>query len=324
LNNTYLATPLIRNMNKKNSSLVIYWKQLGDLVLMEPTFSKLAASTKSDIYVATNSEFGPLLSLMENVYLAPVFLLSNIKQVFSFDHRLRACIKSLLTRSSCKYLILSNQKYLKLWHKYFYTDIEMLEPSSKYRAKYFFDSISQTSEMSFRPPKLKAPPEIWKPSYLPPKYIIIHPTSAWKNKSWSSRSWVSVIDALNKIGAGPFLITGGKSLWEIEFAESIVKQSKCQILNLCGKTDIQEYLSIIFNSTMVLSIDGSAAQIAAAFNRPNLTLFGPSAPLHWHWPSKISRTIDARNFSSDRKPSVDSIPPEVCIEEAKRIWKLTL
>lgn len=311
-------------MIKKNSSLVIYWKQLGDLLLMEPTFSKLASTTKSDIYVATYSEFGPLLSLMENVHLAPGFLLCNILQVFSFDHRLRACIKSLLTSSSCKYLILSNQKYFKHWHKYFYTNIEMLEPSSKYRAKYFFDSIGQASEMSFRPPKLKAPPAIWKPSYLPPNYIIIHPTSAWKNKSWPSKSWVSVIDALNKIGAGPFIITGGKSLWEIEFAESIVKQSKCQILNLCGKTDIQEYLSIIFNSSMVLSIDGSVAHIAAAFNRPNLTLFGPSSPLHWHWPSKISRSIDARNFSSDRKPSVDSIPAEVCIKEAIRIWKLTL
>jgi len=308
--------------NKKDTSLVIFYKQLGDLLLMEPALSKLVSITKSDVYIATNSEFAPLFSLMHNIHLAPSCMLYDISHVFSFDHRFRSCMRALLTISSIKHLILTNQKYLKIWHQFFFKTIEIEETSSKYRAKYFFDAISQISSMPFRPPQLIAPPPWWKPNNLPPTYIVIHATSAWKSKSWSPKAWATTIIALKKVGVSSFVITGGNAPWEIKFSESIVKQSKCDIVNLCGKTNIQEYISIIFDSSMVLSVDGSAAHLAAAFKRPNLTLFGPTHPLHWHWPTKISKFIDARNFSLEPKPSVNSIPSEVCIKEAIKLWKL--
>ena len=45
--------------------LVIFRKQLGDVLLLEPALAKLAASTGGSVMLATRPGFEPLLELME-------------------------------------------------------------------------------------------------------------------------------------------------------------------------------------------------------------------------------------------------------------------
>jgi len=305
----------------RQSELIIYWKQLGDLLLMEPALTKLTLNGNSDVFVSTRAEFNPLLSLINNVYLANTFDFRNFSHIYSFDPRFRSCIKAKMSRSINKNLILSDFKHLKSWHYFFYNKTAIINSDKTYRAKYFFDAINVKSNMLFRPPKLNTPPLHWRPDYLPNNYILLHLTSAWKSKSWSPESWSNVINYLAKEGIGPFVITGGKASWENEYVKSIEYFVNTKIINLCGLTKMKEYLSIIANAKMVLAIDGSASHLASAFNRPVLTLFGPSHPLHWHQPNFISRLIDARDYSSERKPSLNVIPEEVVIGKAMQLWE---
>ena len=309
-------------MEKKNPSLVIYWKQLGDLLLMEPAFAKLASISGSDVFVSTRPEFSSLFLLMDNIYIAPSLQILNASEVYSFDHRFRSSFRAFLTTSKKKHLILPSFKFLRFWHKFIFNEIFIKESSSKYRAEYFFDATLVDSHMKFRPPKLNPPPKSWKPSYLPTKYALLHTTSAWKNKCWPSRSWAKTIDALKISGIESFVITGGGAPWEIEYVKSIIGKTKVPLINLCGQTSIQEYLAIIFNASIVIAIDGSASHIAAAFNRPTLTLFGPTHPLHWHYPSHRSMLIDARKFSPERKPPMTIIPEDLVIKKAIYLWNL--
>jgi ADP-heptose:LPS heptosyltransferase len=309
-------------MKQRKNSLVIYWKQLGDLLLMEPALTKLASTTKSKVFIATKPEFSPLFSLMNSVCIAPTKTLKNISYVYSFDGRFRACIRALFTFCKIKHLIISDLKSLKWWHKFFFKEISIIDTSEKYRAEYFFDAINISSDFLFRPPKLNKPPKSWKPKCLPEKYILIHATSAWRNKSWSPQFWANTINKLHGMGIGPFVITGGNSVWEAKYIDSLLSKIDCKVLNLCGKTNIKEYLAAIHHASLVVAIDGSAAHIASAFNRPVLTLFGPTHPIHWCLPSDTTHFIDARLFSKYRKPSVDFIPYQVVIDETTRMWKL--
>ena len=65
-----------------------------------------------------------------------------------------------------------------------------------------------------------------------------------------------------------------------------------------------------------LCIDGSASHFSAAFGRPTLTLFGPTNPLHWHWPTPISRRLYAGDFIAERKPPTGAIPRAAVLEAA--------
>jgi len=120
------------------------------------------------------------------------------------------------------------------------------------------------------------------------------------------------------------VITGGRAPWESEYVAALQVACKAPLLNLCGKTGLEGYLATVAQARLVLCIDGSAAHLASAFRRPSLTLFGPSHPLHWHYPASHSLVIDARRFVPERKPAVANIPVEEVIEASCCLWDTCL
>lgn len=301
--------------------LVIYHKQIGDVLLLEPALAKLADAMKSDVLLATRPIFSPMLSLMDHVIPVPEASFCRASRVISFEHRPRACIQSLMTWCREKELIVTQPKFLRPWHAFFFpSKCSSIDPSVCYRAEYFFNAIPVISEMAFRPPRLHIPPPDWTPDTLPETYVLVHATSAWKNKSWTVDAWAKAIDSLSAQGVGPFVITGGGAAWEVDYVKSIITITRTPLIDLCGKTDLQGYMATVAGASMVLCIDGSASHLAAAFGCPSLTLFGPSHPLHWHFPKSSSIVIDAREFSEERKPSVSNIPWEFLVERASELW----
>jgi ADP-heptose:LPS heptosyltransferase len=64
-----------------------------------------------------------------------------------------------------------------------------------------------------------------------------------------------------------------------------------EIVNLCGETTFDELCVVIEGASLVIGADSSVAHLAAAFDRPNVTLFGPSNPEAWRpFGSEIVRT----------------------------------
>lgn len=47
---------------------------------------------------------------------------------------------------------------------------------------------------------------------------------------------------------------------------------------------------------MVLCIDGAASHLAQAFGVPTVTIFGPTHPGKWHWPTPRHRVLSARDY----------------------------
>lgn len=265
--------------------------------------------------LATRPAFSPLLTLMEHVVVMPRGLFCSASEVISFDPRSRACWEAFTTFTSKKRLIVSQEKQLKPWHSLFFpTERLVRDDSAQYRAEYFFDVIVENSSMSFRPPRLAMPPKDWLIEGLPSEYVLVHPTSAWKRKCWLPEHWALTMRELERSGIGPFVVTGGSEAWEIEHVRAIAANGGA-FIDLAGKTSLRQYLAVVANAKAVLCVDGSSSHLAAAFGKPTVTLFGQSSPLHWHFPAKHSRAIDAREFcSTEKRPSVSKIPPEAVID----------
>lgn len=294
--------------------LVIYHKQLGDVLLLEPALAKLAAASGSEVMLATRPAFSPMLSLMERVCPVPEGTFRRASQVVSFDPRSRACIQSLTTWAPEKRLIVSQAKYLKPWHALFFpAERRVTGDSTLYRAEYLFNAVPGDPAMAFRPPRLAAPPPDWLPAGLPTDYVLVHATSAWQRKCWRPEYWAQTMGELARHGIGPFVVTGGSAAWESEYVQAIADAGGAEFIDIAGRTSLAQYLAVVANARAVLCIDGSSSHLAAAFGKPAITLFGPSSPLHWHFPSPYSRAVDARDFSDERKPPAAHIPPQAAI-----------
>ena len=301
--------------------LVIFRKQLGDVLLLEPALAKLAASTGEPVMLATRPGFGPLLELMEQVIPAPRMLLRSASQVISFDPTPKAGLWALTTLAKEKRLIVTRPRNLHAWHSWVYRTACAAEDETEfYRAEYFFNVMPCQSAMTFRPPHLRQPPRKWLPASLPESYVLLHATSAWQRKSWPHASWAKVLAALHAQGVGPFVVTGGNAQWEAGYAAALQQDSGVPLINLCGRTSLQGYLAAVNRASLVLCIDGSATHLAAAFRRPSVTLFGPTHPLHWHFPSPLATLIDARDFAKEEKPAVASIPAEAVQDVVMCAW----
>jgi ADP-heptose:LPS heptosyltransferase len=304
-----------------NSPLVIFRKQLGDVLLLEPALSKLAACTGSPVLLATRPAFDPLLSLMDGVLPAPRTPVRRAASVISFDPSFKAGLWALTTLAPKKQLVVTHPKYLRSWHNWIYRDgCTALDESQCYRAEYFFNALPCATPFTFRPPRLQPPLASWLPSDLPEKFVLLHTTSAWQRKSWPFASWGQVLSKLHAQGIGPFVVTGGSAPWEAEYVAALEQASGIPLINLCGRTTLTAYLAVVNKASLVLCIDGSATHLAAAFQRPSVTLFGPTHPLHWHFPSAIATLLDARDYVKEERPSVANIPEEPVLEAAIIAW----
>ena len=303
---------------------VIFHKQLGDVLLLEPALAKLSAACGQKVMLSTRLKFEPMVRLMRNVEMAGLLPTHGVSRVISFSPRPRAAIKTLLTECDSKVALFRDPSGVHWWHRFIYMDgCPVIPDEGEYKAKYLYRVMPCDTTSPYRPPKLILPPEEWQPKSLPNSYTLLHATSAWKRKTWPAHKWAAVLDTLHDAGMGPFVCTSGPVFWEIEFVNSIQKASRAQIINFAGKTNLENYLSLVANADLVLCIDSSATHLAAAFERPSITLFGPTNSNEWHYNSEFSRLIDARQFTDSPAPGTDVIPVDAVCATALSLSKAT-
>jgi len=283
-------------------SLVVYRKQLGDVLLLQPALSKLAGS--GSVGVATRPGFADMISLMPgNVRLAPRWS-CRAREVHCLEAGRSALLSAALNLGSRRHLRMTRNE-VRWWHPLFFSKISVHPGSNAYRAALFFEMLTGGAS-GFAPPQLHLPPEDWLPAGLPPNYGVIHPTAAWKRKTWAPENWV---EALNKQGGDlPWVISSGPAAWERELASQLAAGLGPRAIDLGGRTSLRQYLALLSRAKITLCVDGSASHLSAAFGKPTLTLFGPTNPVHWHWPSPNTPRLSAADYSSEPRPPVDAIP----------------
>ncbi|MEW6512820.1 MAG: glycosyltransferase family 9 protein [Pseudomonadota bacterium] len=297
------------------SALVISRKQLGDFLLLQPAMEHLHSIEGCAIYCYTRSDYGALREIMPCRPKAYNQLTEEVfDRLYCFESGRSTSLLSGWIRSRRKTIGLT-RPFLASWQRLVFDEVVERDASASYRGV-VFHAMAGGDPTRFRPPALLAPPDTWLPRSLPERYLVIHPTSAWQRKTWDVSGWRKVIQELHRRTGLHLIITAGAAEWETAMADEIALGISLPILNFAGRTTLREYLAVLSRASVTLCIDGSASHLSAAFGRPTLTLFGPTNPVHWHWPTHTSRRLWAGDFASEQKPPVSAIPHLAVLDAA--------
>jgi ADP-heptose:LPS heptosyltransferase len=96
--------------------------------------------------------------------------------------------------------------------------------------------------------------------------------ASYLNKKMPVEKWIELAKQIKK----PIVLIGGKE--DISFANELASALPDFIYNAAGKYDLKESASIIQMAQVVVSHDTGFLHVAAAFNKPTITIWGATSP----------------------------------------------
>lgn len=303
-------TPL--GSGRAQGARVVCRQQLGDLLLHEPAIRHLAQGGGAPTDVIVRDGLQTLVRLMPHARVAtgPV----RAATTYCFDTKVVSVWQALWPPAGRRILVAPAKRF-RAWHRLAFGELRPFAKGDRYTALALFEAVGG-APADFAPPTLMPPPEDWLPPNLPAAYGVLHPASAWRKKAWQAERWIAALAAVPL--PCPLVLTAGSADWEVALCNEIadgLRAAGVAVDNRAGKTGLKQYLALLAQARFLLCVDGSAGHIAAAFGRPTLVLFGPSNPVHWHWPTARNRMISALAFSNERYPSANAIPPAAVAAE---------
>jgi ADP-heptose:LPS heptosyltransferase len=112
-------------------------------------------------------------------------------------------------------------------------------------------------------------------------YITLCPGSSknWPQKQWASDRFAAVADwARREHGMGAVVVGAG---FEWELGEAVVAAASCPIVNLAGKTTIQQTAALLQRSAALVTNDTGPMHLACAVHTPVVAIFGPTNDGKW-------------------------------------------
>jgi ADP-heptose:LPS heptosyltransferase len=121
-------------------------------------------------------------------------------------------------------------------------------------------------------------------------FVCFHPGSARSEKFWEPGRWAEAIDHCATATGMTCVLTGGRSSIEQAQIAAIKKAARSAPTDLSGKTKLLALAALVRKSRLLVTVDSAPMHFAAAWNTPQVVLFGPTNPFHWH-PRSESATV---------------------------------
>jgi len=283
--------------------LVLQLKRLGDLILTTPAIRSLrSAYPASQITLVVDSASRDLLPGIQGLDDAWIY---NRREPFGFWHKLafrnfdlcldftcndRSALIAFLSKAQRRFAFSSvGRKYHRAW---IYNQLV----TSSVRDQHTIDHYLQLAYAAGAPANYREA-EVRLPAGLEASarslraelgvrnsYFVVHPGTARSEKFWLPERWAEVIQHLmTRLNATP-LLTGGDSEGEAKHLRQILglMRSPEKVVNVAGRIDFLLTSALIRNACFFVGVDTAAAHIASAFRVPQVVLFGPTNPFHWH------------------------------------------
>lgn len=160
--------------------------------------------------------------------------------------------------------------------------------------------------------------------------IVLHAGVSEQKREYPFRRWVETGKLLLKEFPCQLVLTGNSA--EAEFSDKISAEIGEGAISVAGKLDLQEFISLIRHSALVISVNTGTIHIAAALDIPIIVLYALTNPQHSPWKAKgeimpfnVSKHLKSKNevikYVNDNLYSSDVAYPsaEDVVEAAKRI-----
>lgn len=256
----------------------------------------------------TRNGHADLVRLMPGVKFVKGLPLSPAGSLYCFDPLSKSAFRSLLAPVFDRHHIRPAQSEMHWYHPLVFGRPLTPELGESYVAEFFWTNTPVPAHGPFRPPVLSRPPDDWAPpGWKAGEFILVNPTSGWKKKMWTVDGWTAV---LRTVGRNcPMVITHAGSEWQTAHCQDIAEATQATI----QPTTLRQFLWLCANARAVLSVDGAASHLAAAFGVKCFTIFGPSILVHWHRPAPGHVAFQAPPDKNGLR-SLRKLAPEPVIE----------
>lgn len=263
-------------------SYVSFHKQLGDLVLLEPALSLVREAHGSPVRILTRKGHADLVGLIPGAVFARGLPLAPAAEGYCFDPLSKSATRLRFSPARRLTLIVPERRELRWFHRFLFPRQHVTEIGDRYVAEYFWSTTPLPRSGRFRPPTLSRPPDEWAPPGLAARsFVLVNATSGWRVKMWTSTGWAELLREVEH--HGPFVMTNAGQDWQLAHCEEIRGKSGGLVKTI--PTNLKQFLWICANARAVLTVDGAASHLAAAFGVPCLTIFGPTNLNQWHYPA---------------------------------------
>ena len=113
-------------------------------------------------------------------------------------------------------------------------------------------------------------------------FVIFHPGSARAEKFWEPSRWAEVIEHCARETGIRCVLTGGRSPLEQAQISAIKAFTMADVIDLSGKTSLLTLAALVRKARLLVTVDSAPMHFAAAWGTPQVVLFGPTNPFHWH------------------------------------------
>jgi ADP-heptose:LPS heptosyltransferase len=141
-------------------------------------------------------------------------------------------------------------------------------------------------------------------------FVILHPGSARAEKFWEADRWARLIDHCVEERQMKCVLTGGRSSTERAQIATIRSSIRSEVIDLSGRTDLLTLAAIVRKARLLITVDSAPMHFAAAWDIPQVVLFGPTNPFHWHPRSQSALVLlgESQGPVSQFNPTQGAVP----------------
>ncbi len=112
-------------------------------------------------------------------------------------------------------------------------------------------------------------------------FVLLHPGSARAEKFWEAERWAEIIAWANaqKLAC---ILSGSPAALEQGHLQAIAARATEPFVSLAGKLSLLGLAALIARARLLVTVDSAPMHFAAASGTPQVVLFGPTNPTHWH------------------------------------------
>ena len=122
------------------------------------------------------------------------------------------------------------------------------------------------------------------------EFVCFHPGSARAEKFWEPTRWAEALNHCAREMGLACVLTGGKSSIEQAQIAAITAATKSKPIDLSGKTNLLSLAALVRKARLLVTVDSAPMHFAAAWETPQVVLFGPTNPFHWQ-PRSVSAIV---------------------------------
>ena len=124
-------------------------------------------------------------------------------------------------------------------------------------------------------------------------YTVIAPGSVWPTKAWLPEYFAEVGKFLTGRGF-KVVIVGSKA--DKSYCDKVYSYMEGNAVNLCGKTSLKEFFSVIKGARLLVSNDSSPVHVAAAFKTPVVEVYGATVPRFGFFPYGPGKFVEVEGL----------------------------